>query len=675
MEILRAENLCFSYALGDKFVPTLKDVSFTIERGDFVAIRGRSGSGKSTLFYILGCLLKPSSGKVIFDGTDLSTLSSEELAFLRNQKIGFVFQQFHLLPRASVLTNILLPSLYPCELPHETAQNKDRAISLAKTMGLGDKLYKLPNQLSGGEQQRIVIARALLSDAELILADEPTGNLDSANAKIIMDQLRELNAKGKTIILITHDPEIARQCSSEIQLNDGLLVSGRQKAVAEAPNDSWKETRELFPKSLTMAAILRVFRTSIPLAIENLKRNRVRAMLTMIGVMVGIASVFAMITFGSFAKKKILEGYDDLGVRSVMIRGHKNWYRRASDRAPIPFRSFNWENDILPLKHVFPQIELLSPILGSGSNNVNYGGLTIESDVTVWGVTPEYLQIINRKVESGKGLSPYHVEGRSPVCLIGSDIVERVFHKVSPLGKILFITKDQDLAYPCRVMGVLSKQNSNKSWHKPNLDIIIPYTYFQTVNHFWDNEITEFAALLKVGSDSEKVGKAIEAYFSSKYGAAGKFNVDSDTVLISQMRRFLGLFAIMLTSIALITLGVGGMGINNMMLVSIAERLKEIGLRKAMGATDRSIRIQFLMEATLLSAVAGMAGIALGFSAYQLIIYGASEVVPQIKFEWVLNPAALGVSVVSILIVGICSGIVPALKAERLDVIEALRTE
>jgi len=675
VDILRAENLCFSYPVGDTLVPTLKHVSFTIQRGDFVAIRGRSGSGKSTLFYILGCLLQPTTGRLVFDGTDLSTLTTDELAFLRNQKIGFVFQQFHLLPRATVLANILLPSQYPCEFPHDSTQYAERAIKLATTMGLGDKLHKFPNQLSGGEQQRIVIARALLSDADLILADEPTGNLDSANAKIIMDQLRDLNAKGKTIILITHDPEIASQCSRELQLNDGILSSDETKRAPIKGHDSWKTASEIFPHVLGIAALARLIRTSIPLSIENLKRNRVRALLTMIGVTVGIASVFAMMTFGTFAKKKILEGYDDLGVRSVVIRGHRNWHRRAVDKAPVAFQSFSWEHDILPLKRIFPQIQMISPLLGSYANTVNFGGLSIPAEVTVFGVTPEYLHIINRQIAFGRELNPYHIDGRSSVCLIGPDIVERVFRNISPVGKILFVTKDEDLAYPCRVIGVLARQTSNKSWHKPNLDLIIPYTYFQSVNHFWDNEIAEFAAQLKIGGDTEKTGKAIEEFFKRKYGVSGNFNVDSDTVLISQMRRFLGLFAIMLTSIAAITLGVGGMGINNMMLVSIAERLKEIGLRKAMGATDRSIRAQFLMEATLLSVFAGIAGIILGFSAYQVIIYGASQLVPQIKFEWVVNPMALGVSVISILVVGIASGIVPALKAERLNVIEALRTE
>jgi putative ABC transport system permease protein len=259
--------------------------------------------------------------------------------------------------------------------------------------------------------------------------------------------------------------------------------------------------------------------------------------------------------------------------------------------------------------------------------------------------------------------------------LIGSEIVERLFKNVEPVGQIIFVTRGDNLAYPCRVQGVLRPQSSNKEWRKPNLEIHLPYTYFQQVNSDWNNEMHDFIAQLYPGTDIERTGLGIRRYFEQKYGKSGNFRVDNDSLLLAQMKKFLGLFAVMLSAIALITLGVGGMGINNMMLVSISERFKEIGLRKAVGATDRSIRIQFLFESVFLSTIAGMMGVALGFSGYEMIIFVASKFVSKLNFEWVMEPVALVLSLVSILVVGLASGIVPAVKAERLQVIEALRSE
>ncbi len=671
--MLVVSNLYFSYRnSSDGTVSTLRNVNLLVKRGEFVCVQGRSGSGKSTLFYMLGCLLRPDRGRIFIDGVDLTSLDEEALAFFRNQKIGFVFQQFHLLARASVLDNILLPTFYPCEKSREpTAREIAKARELAEQLGIGSRIHHVPNQLSGGEQQRVAIARALMTDADLILADEPTGNLDSVNAARTLEVFKQLNRQGKTIILITHDNEVARQCPRVCHLKDGSFVDAPDEVALPTPARKF-EVREAIPR---LGRYWRLARAVAPVAAENLRRNKIRALLTMIGVTVGIASVFAMVTFGQFAKKKILEGYEDLGVNSVIIRGYPNWRLRAMDRVSLMFHGFDWEKDILHMRRIYPSMQLVSPMLGSWDNTINYGGVSIENEVKVLGVNADYLRIMNRKLTSGRLITPFQVDQASQVCLIGSDIAKRLFRDVSPLGEILFISKGDQEAYPCEVIGVLEALHSNKEWQKPNLDVLMPYTYFTACTNRWEAQIHQYAAQFVPGTDLENASRGIKAYYRQKYGRSGEFGVDSDTLLVAQMRKFLALFAILLTAIALITLGVGGMGINNMMLVSLAERFKEIGLRKAVGATNLSVRVQFLLESVFLAAIAGVLGLFLGFSTYELIIYLASKFIAKLTFEWAIDPVALFVSLVSMLLVGVASGIVPAVRAERLEVIEALRSE
>jgi macrolide transport system ATP-binding/permease protein len=666
MTHLSIENVSFAYHTENESIPVLKNVSLSIASGDFVAIRGRSGSGKSTLFHLIGCLLRPSSGKIYLEGTDLTTLSNDALAFIRNRKIAFIFQQFHLLARSTVLDNILLPTLYPADGAESATQARKRAIACAEKVGLSHRLEQMPNQLSGGEQQRVVIARALMSNAPLILADEPTGNLDTKNAENIMTLLRELNREGKTVLVITHDPEIAKQCNREYEMSDGEFVS--RPVVSETS----RVTRLAATPSPSFGTL---FKSAFPLALQNLRRNKIRALLTMFGVLIGISAVFAMLTFGRFAKEKVMKGYEELGANTLMIHGRENWKRKATDKVDIIFDQFDWEKDILPLKNIFPQIKYISPIISAWGNTITYGGVALENEVVTLGVNEYMLSITKRPIQYGKGFSPYQIENKSPVCLIGNEIATNVFRGVNPIGKIAFVSRNEQVAFPCQVIGVLAKQTSMKDWRKPNLEVILPYTYSASVYEAWNSEINSFITQLEDGSDIEHVASGIKNFFSQKYGKAGEFNVNSDTKLIGQMKKSLGLFTVLLTTIALITLSVGGIGINNMMLVSVTERFKEIGLRKAVGATDRSIRAQFLLEAVILAAFAGFFGVLLGFIAYEGVIYGTSKVVAQLPFEWVLDPFPLAVSLVSILAVGILSGIVPAIKAERLQVIEALRSE
>ncbi len=218
--VIKLENVTKSYVTGDIETKVLKGVNLSVKKGDFIAITGRSGSGKSTLMNIIGLLDVPTSGKYILNGTPIENFDEDQLSNIRSKQIGFVFQSFNLLSRSTTLENVILPSIYA---GIKKAEREQRAKELLEKLGLGERMYNHPNQLSGGQQQRVAIARALMNDPEFILADEPTGNLDTSSGNDVMAILNDLNKQGKTIVLITHEMDVARQAKKIIKINDGII--------------------------------------------------------------------------------------------------------------------------------------------------------------------------------------------------------------------------------------------------------------------------------------------------------------------------------------------------------------------------------------------------------------------------------------------------------------------
>lgn len=671
--IFDIKSLSFAYGQGGARRKIFDDVDFTILAGESVAILGPSGSGKSTLFYMLGCMLRPDKGVIRFKDQDVLKLDDFRLSLFRNRHIGFIFQQFHLLQRANVLSNILLPTRYPVEVIGEAGERAlKRAQDLAVRMGLADCLTQLPSQLSGGQQQRVAIARALMNDVDVILADEPTGNLDSVNAKVVLEILADLQKEGKTIIIITHDRDIAAQFDRQLHVKDGKIFEGGEptKTIVKppTPRPNAKTPLKMQNPWLVLARLL-------PMAAENMSRNRLRSLLTMIGVVIGVGAVVAMLTLGNFTQQRILEGYESLGVNRLVIYGYQNWGISASQKRSIQFSSFNPERDLLPLKQIFPQINLLSPILNAWDVKVSYNGKTYSDSVVGIGVNHEYFGISNAEIAEGDMFSAHHVDLRSSVCVVGAEVPKQLGAIGQLVGEVISVGKDQSVAFPCRVIGVLASQKSAIEWFQPDKQVLMPYTYLQAHSDIWRSRIQTFTLNLKSGSDVERSARQIKGFFDLKYDGTGDFRVDSNTTLVAQMKRFLNIFALLLVGIASLTLLVGGIGIQNMMLVSITDRLKEIGLRKALGATNRSIRQQILIEAMLLCSAAGIFGLIAGIGSCMGLLYIATQIIPDLKFEVILDPTAIAVSGLSIVAVGILSGLAPAIKAERLQVIEALRAE
>ena len=671
---LELEGVSFSYQVAGQAVPALQDMNLSINKGEMVAIQGPSGSGKSTLLYLLGCMLKPDRGFVRVMGTEVAKLSDVQLSYFRNRQLGFVFQQFHLLAGQDVLGNILLPTHYPLEFAIDdevsAQQSEARARELADTLGLSERLRHKPQQLSGGQQQRVAIARALMRDAPIILADEPTGNLDSRTSMEILRLLRDLHGQGKTIVIITHDREVASQCDRVIWIRDGKTEEKEKSMPSPRPGAGAGVLPQ--PRGLSFSAL---FRESLPRALDNLWRNRLRSSLTMLGVVVGVASIVAMLTLGSFTKEKILQSYASLGINTLNFMADPNWMMKAADRPATSFQSLNLERDVWPLQSVFPEIRAISPLYSSYGHSAIFGGRSVDNEISVVGMADNGLRITNRQLAAGTTFNAQHVENTSSVCVIGFEVAQRLFQRRSPIGETLQIGME-DSFFSCRVLGVAKPTYSKEARFKPDLQVIVPHTTFATLPVYWyHRQLRNLLIEVDSGRDVEETGKKIQAYFQKRYGKSGRFRASSDSVLLAQMKRFLDLFSAMLVSIAALSLVVGGMGITNMMLVSVTERFREIGLRKALGASHSAIRQLFFAESLILCGIAGLIGVAVGFFSYELLIYIGSQVISDLKFQWVFNPAAFLISFAAIVATGLLSGLGPALKAERLQVIEALRSE
>ena len=656
----------------------LSNLNLTISEGEFVAITGPSGSGKSTLLYLLSGFLRPTSGFISYHGRRLDHMSDLELAFFRNRWLGFVFQQFYLLPKNTALENVYLPLSYPQEIPNlpagRGAQASYRAQELLKKLNITN-FHHYPNQLSGGEQQRVAIARALICSAPIIIADEPTGNLDSANGQVIFRILQQLHQEGKTIIMVTHDLELAQGAQRIVRFQDGKISQDfcpwPQSHQRPLPADS-APVAPLFPRS---SSPFLPFWPLLKLASKNIFRHRLRSFLTMLGISVGVAAVLAMLTLGTFTKEKILASYAELGVDTFTFSGRFNWARKASEKYDNYYRGFNLETDILPLQRIFPSILHTTPIIYDWDLKLFFGGRIMENNITLLGVNSAGTHLLNRKLELGNNFTPFHVQDRNPVCLIGKDIQKTLFSKINPIGQILLI-QSRSRIFPCKILGVLAPKSSRHYWLHLDREIYVPYTYLRSnATSRWQRRIDDLAIQVAPGIDPGEVGPALANYFQRKYGNTGLFNPGFDTQLIAQMQRFLGLFTILLATIALVCLGVGGVGIANMMLVAVNERHKEIGIRKALGATDRSIVWQFLTEAMVLCCWAGIGGMLLGFSSYQLAIYFASRFIKGLEFSWYFYPPAFAFAGISIIAVGIASGIFPALSAQKRSILAAIRAD
>ncbi len=672
MNAIEIHSLSYSYKTDKQEHRVLDSLSLSIAKGELVAIKGSSGSGKSTLLYLLGTLLKPDSGSIKINGIDITKINESQAAQLRANSLGFIFQQFHLIPHFKSIDNILLKSHYPLGTKKSQSTVVNNCLGLLKRVGLKDHAHKKPNQLSGGQQQRVAITRAISSDPEIIFADEPTGSLDSKTSKGIVEILKEINTRGKTVIIITHDQSIADQCGRVISIKDGKIVEDIQSETPVTREVIESNDLKKIKKSPKVSLIKYIYSLCM-MSMGGLAQQKTRSALTMIGVIIGIAAVLSMLTLARHTKTTILKSYESLGVNKISVGGNPNWRLEATDIVPVKFDSFNYKSDISPLKKIFPSIELISPILRQWGATAVYGGLEL-SDAKPIGANQDFFAINNKNLLIGNIFNNYHITNNRNVCVIGFEVANKLFSNTNPIDKIVQL-KEGDSNYTCRVIGVMDSQQSNKDWEKLDNQIIMPFTYLATVTDWWNSKIRNFAINLETSTDIEQTGKSIKGYFEKKYGKSGRFHIDQDSVLVAQVKKFLSIFSLLLGAIAFLSLLIGGVGITNMMLASLAERLREIGIRRSLGATPNDIKNQFLFESFILTFIAGILGLILGFFTYELILYLADKATDKLEFVWTFDYFAILVSFVSIFVIGLLSGLIPAMKAKRLEVIDCLRSE
>ena len=636
--------------MGDTTVEVLKGIDLKIDRGDFVAIMGPSGSGKSTLMNILGLLDIPSSGSYLLNSKEVATLTEDELAIIRRGEIGFIFQQFNLLPRLEAWQNVALPLIYS-----EGKFNFDKARSLLDKVGLADRIHHKTNEVSGGQQQRIAIARSLINSPRIIFADEPTGNLDSKSEKEILGILHDLNKQGITVIIVTHEDEIGKQANRLIRMRDGEIQSDERFAPLPAQLESVK------PKDYTNQFSWKEILEHFNQGYRTLAANKVRSILSMLGILIGVAAVVAMLALGSGAQKSIEDQLSSMGSNLLVLRAGNVRVGGVMQESGTRIRITM--DDATAIKNQIPEIQDVSPNV-TGRGQVTY--LNKNWNTSIVGVTPSYARMRTSTPDYGRFFSDDEVRQRALVAVIGRTVARELFGEKNPIGSLLKINRINFM-----VIGLLPEKGASGPQDQDDRILIPVQTGMYRL--FGKNYVDSIDIQVKnkndISSVEEKVKEAmIKRYripLSSSDDAFQIFNMAELQNAISQSSKTI---STLLATIAAISLVVGGIGIMNIMLVSVTERTKEIGLRKAVGAKRADILMQFLTESVVVSFLGGFMGIVLGWlitTVFSIVIgWNATVSLNSIML-------AFGFSVM----IGIVFGIYPAHKASKLHPIEALRYE
>lgn len=639
------------YRMGDENLEVLKGVSLEIKQGEFVSIMGPSGSGKSTLMHILGLLDRPSSGSYKIFGREVSNLSDQETAYLRAKIIGFVFQQFNLLSRLSALENVALPQIYLYE-----KNNIEKAGELLREVGLENRMYHKPNQLSGGQQQRVAIARALVNSPSIIFADEPTGNLASDQSNEIMALFKKLNQKGITVIVVTHEPDIAQWADRIIKIKDGMVFEDKRKNELSAADDGKKNNLSVKSAFLN---ILEIYE-NVNASIKSILSNKVRTFLTMLGIIIGVSSLIAMLAIGYGAQKSIQDSFSSLGANLLMVMpGNISQGGVSMGHGAVSRMRLSHAREI---KEKLPYIKNVDANV-SGSLQAVYEQNNTRT--SVMGTTASYPYMRNAIPYYGRFFSEEENSSLAKVCLLGQTVVNNLFGSQDPVGKTIKINRKN-----FKVIGVLPAKGAQGFRDQDDV-IIVPLNTAMKVL-FGKIYVDILWAEVSEPSMTDTAIAAITSLMRKELGT-GENKEDPVSVMnMSDIKEMFSqtakTFSLLLGGIAGISLIVGGIGIMNIMLVSVTERTKEIGLRKAIGATKRAILLQFLIEAVLVSVIGGLIGIGLGIGS-ALIIAKFAKWAVYIPVTAIVM--AFGFSAA----VGIIFGLWPAKKASELSPIEALRYE
>lgn len=619
--------------------PILNNINLSIKKGDFVAIIGQSGSGKSTLMNIIGTLDTPNEGSYTLEDVDVLKLNQNALASLRQKKFGFIFQSYNLLSSLSALENVALPAVYAGV---SQKQRNKKAKELLDELGLENKYKSLPRELSGGQQQRVSIARSLINGGEIILADEPTGALDSKSGEVVMKNIQDLHVKGHTIILVTHDLNIAKHANRVIEIKDGEILSDVSKEALHVKNDEKKQTKKSF--WFFKDQLIESFK----MALSSIKSHKLRSILTMLGIIIGIASVVSVVALGNGSKQKILSDISSIGTNSIKIFPGLGFGDMRSGR----YNSLKM-SDVKLLK-TQEYLHSVTPDTES-SGTLTYKNISLSGGLV--GGSEDTFAVNGIKLQDGRLLSAEDIKTSASVIVIDENTKNNLFKNVNPLGEVIMFNKK-----PFKVVGIAKEADPRDT---QSLRIWTPYsTVMNKITG--DRNVRTITLRVKDDFDPKIAEKRLTNALIAKHGSRDFFTRNSDTIR-ETIENTTSTMTLLISAIAVISLIVGGIGVMNIMLVSVTERTKEIGIRMAIGAKSVNILSQFLIEAILVCIIGGVLGIMLSFG----IGYVFNEVVKG-DFVMDFSTSSIVLALISSSLIGIIFGYIPAKNASKLNPINAL---
>ena len=646
MALLELNGVTRSYSSGDDTVIALDNISLSIAAGEMIAIMGTSGSGKSTLMNILGCLDKPTAGSYRVGGQDIAVLDSDALASLRRERFGFIFQRYHLLPHLTALGNVEIPAIYA---GYDKQARGERATGLLKRLGLADRAAHRPNQLSGGQQQRVSIARALMNGGEIILADEPSGALDHASGREVMNILKELHGLGHTIIIVTHDAQIAAHADRVVEISDGRIVRDTGRAVVPNPTFASNERPMAVPHGRKWAAFTQM-REALKMALHAMVANRMRSALTMLGIIIGITAVVSVVALSQGAQNSVLKNIREIAGNTIWVIRGKGW---GDDKAATIVTMMPSDMDALA---ELPDVKSVRPDMQTTARLRHHH---FDISAKVWAGTTS-LKNFGVPIIKGREFNGDDIRSHALVVVIDHRIQEKLFEAgEDPLGKLILVGN-----IPCTVIGVVGPPTGivRESWE---LQAFIPYT--TASSHLMDRfHLDGINVIVREGWDMKEAEKHVQQLLELRHGKKDFFTFNADKEIQGNLNQILLIVTLVLSLVAAISLVVSGVGVMNIMLVSVTERTREIGIRMAVGARQRDVQNQFLIEAVTLCLVGGLIGVALTFMISLLVSMATS------LFRMEVSLASIMAAFLISTLLGVLFGFWPARNASRLDPIEAL---
>ena len=652
--LLKVTDLTREFPAGENTIQILKGINLEIYAGELVAIVGQSGSGKSTLMNILGCLDQPTAGSYQVKGRETRKLEADELAQLRREYFGFIFQRYHLLGDLTAAGNVEVPAIYAGV---DASARQQRSTQLLSDLGLAEKTQNRPSQLSGGQQQRVSIARALMNGGDVILADEPTGALDKNSGIEVIRILRELNAQGHTIILVTHDMNVAKNASRIIEISDGNIISDRVN-VPESDSEVFEQQQlDRTPQKKTPSwrsaadRLAEAFR----MALLAMNAHRMRTFLTMLGIIIGIASVVSVVALGNGSQKKILENISSLGTNTITVfqgRGFGDNSKTAQVKTLVPA-----DGEALAEQ---PYVDGVSP---SVTSSVTARFKDTEASATVNGVSEDFFYVRGMTFQSGQAFDKEGVTERAQDVVIDNNTQKTFFGDgTNPVGQVILLG-----SVPSRIIGVIEAQKSMMG-NSDSLNVYLPYSTVMS-RMLGQSNVRSIIVRVKDEYPSAAAENAILNLLVQRHGAQDVFTQNSDSIR-ETIQQTTQTMTLLVSAIAVISLIVGGIGVMNIMLVSVTERTQEIGVRMAVGARQSDILQQFLIEAVLVCILGGILGVLLSLGIGQLIGHFAGDI-----FQMAYSTTSIVAAFVCSSMIGIIFGFIPARNAAQLNPVDALSRE